>query len=418
MKRKIISHSILIAFLGLGLTYCDSADFGSNGVSGSKSKKGDKKGDDDQDDTDDKGSGPGEDPTDGPNPTDKVDDDTDDGNAGEIFDDGDGNRREIFAYGKDAKAPVVDYLFVIDNSPSMGDNVAQLQAGFASLTGDSFPKKSRIAIMNTMPAKPGDLSQNYNGDAQQKLAAANAEPGFLGLVDKARIAAYLAAGGNAKAYTKPGCEKAWFAPDDKDSSGARCFESHTPISTKGGPCEAGLVSFSQFVEKSGKTRIFRKGGLANVVFVSDTHDPGCGGKGKSDLDAARPSFDALKKKVEENSSGLASFKAHAIAPAGACQGSEGNPVSGTTYYAAAEAAKGQKLDLCVSKDFKGVLEKIVADTTAERAVFNLSKDVKDVTSVKVDGEKVEDFKVIDGDTIEIQGLDPEKSVKIEITYSY
>src|SRR6185312_11926258 len=94
--------------------------------------------------------------------------------------------------------------------------------------------------------------------------------------------------------------------------------------------------------------LFRTGAAANVVFVSDTHDPGVPGDSPwfDALDGLRPSFDALAERAYA-AQALASFRVHAIAPREDCTAEDWS-AAGPTYFDAARAGGGRILDLCTA----------------------------------------------------------------------
>jgi hypothetical protein len=421
----------LTTWLGAGLLVaasfgCDSTEFGAASPGGSKSH--DDEGDDDDDDDDattDQGSTGTS--TDGDivaggegQATVPILNTDGAGSAGVIFGSADGKvRREQFTFGADQVPPIVDYLFVIDNSPSMNNNVTQLQAGFRTLTADKFPAKAKVAITSTVAAEPGDLTTPINGDAQESVAAGRAEPGFIRLVSQATIQEYKASDAKpaAKApFAAAGCANAWFSPEEVDAGGVRCFDAHTPISLKGGPCEAGIVSYRQLLQKMAGARLFRKAALVQVVFVSDTHDPGCDGGREGKLSPERRSFAELKAETEAVNVDLAGVRFHAIAPSKTCAVTESKIYRGLTYYDVATASGGKTLDICQTQDFSGILADIVATSTPTTAIFQLSKPAAAILWVKVGGAATNDYTFRSGDIVEIPSLTSDQASQVEIAY--
>lgn len=183
-----------------------------------------------------------------------------------------------------ATDPVVDYLFVVDNSVSMGKIIQQLKDGFRAISErGEFPENSRVGIMSTaVPESSGGKNV-----------------GFLTTVTKSSIAQFR--GANQVAQF-PGCEDenglGWFDPQEKDAAGNYCLESAVNFNLKGLGIEAGISSFKGFIENNknypGGKPAFREGAAVNIIFVSDTHGPGVNNGG-------------AVRKVEENTK-LADFE--------------------------------------------------------------------------------------------------------------
>lgn len=95
----------------------------------------------------------------------------------------------------------------------------------------------------------------------------------------------------AAAYVEPLCADEWFKPEDVNSNKKRCLSValQNPFHAVG--CEAGMTALGQLIEKRGQ--VFRKGAFAQIVFVSDAQDPGCG---NADLQKIRPKPEDLRKR--------------------------------------------------------------------------------------------------------------------------
>ena len=361
------------------------------------------------DDVDGKDNGP-KDPKDGDG-FDKVN--TDDGNAKTVFEDSDaGVRKEEFGYGGSYSQPKVDYLFIMDNSCSMGQIIAKTAAGFNSLVsgnGDVFPDDSKIAVMNTMPAKENDFSQTF----VNSYGGAKFEPGFMALVSEDRIEDYRnAVPGKVNKWKMDGCSE-WFDPDEKNGDGDSCLTAHTQQTYHCTGAEAGGTALFQFMAKQGNDSTFRDGAIVNIIFVSDTHDPG---NGNATLANIRPTSAELTDAIKENNK-VAGVKFHAIAPESKCTG-EG--MHGLYYYGLVDDTDGVKADPCKNNDYSGPIESIVdSSDEIEDPVFVLSKESKKIVSVYVDGKETEDYKIDDdGQTVIVDGLAEDEKVEITIVYRY
>ncbi|MDP2306329.1 MAG: hypothetical protein Q8P18_09910 [Pseudomonadota bacterium] len=280
-------------------------------------------------------------------------------------------RVEAFGVGP-APAPVADFLFVIDDSVSMKEVMGPFSAGIASLLQRGvFPSGSRLAVLNTTPGDPVELSMPHpvvppKGD--DDLA-----PGFLALVDGARIAAYRAVAPKryARRYVLDGCD-AWFAPGAQNAQGLPCLLAHTQIPLLPARAEAGLVALRQWLEASDAPH-FRAGASVNVVYISDTHDPGLSperiaelGPDGQGLVAARPDFATLRALVSEP---VAAFRVHAIAPATHCSDERW---AEPTYFDVVAEGGGVAADICVTRDYAPVIGAIAqAGSVRQEPVLRL-----------------------------------------------
>ncbi len=314
------------------------------------------------------------------------------GSALEAFE-ADGNRLETFTLGGDASSPLADYLFVVDGSVSMSTVLGRFEEGVRTLAdADVFPDRARIAVMNTTPADPENLRKPHpvvGGKKQARRA-----PGFLGLVDAKGLQRYVKRYPRlAEQMPEPGCA-AWFAPGDVNANGVPCLIAHAQIDLQPVVAEAGLTAFKQLVE-SHDGPLFRAGANVNVVFISDTHDPGVPSRrnsGKVDrldriiggqqLAAARPTFAELEALVLSRQP-LASFRVHAIAPESEC--AERWMEFGPSYFDASTAAGGQQLDVCTALDYAPFLRSTITTGSVPHApVLALGKRASRVDSVTID----------------------------------
>ncbi len=306
-------------------------------------------------------------------------------------------REEVFALGPTA-VPVADFLFVVDDSISMRNVVTELRRGMVSMRvkRDRFPANTRIAVMHTTPADPADRTMPHLSAWNDEHA--HQEPGFLGLVDGERIATYQAAtSGRRRRWRGPGCT-AWFAPDDRAANGWLCLATHlTRPRLRGGGdglgrAEAGLVALRQWLEDTEGTPRFRAGAAVNVVFVSDTHDPGLGARARerrpdwaAELDAERPDFAELVGLVDDP---VASFRVHAIAPA---PGSDcGEDFLAPTYFDVVREAGGETADICTADDYAELVGRIAqSGSRRQRPVLRLGYPAAGIRSVRMDGVPVD-----------------------------
>lgn len=329
-------------------------------------------------------------------------------------------REDVFAAGGGASSPVADYLFVVDHSVSMDKVLGNVQQGMLSLAADGvFPTKARIAVMTTLPADP----TTPVGEAPRPHAAATPtpglafDPGFLGLVSEDRIQAYVdhASPEIAERFPMRGCD-AWFDPAARNDAGQPCLLAHTQIGSTGVGVEAGLIAFRQLVERA-EAPLFRPGAAVNVVFVSDTHDPGIplDAPGAEGLRELRPDVALLRELVMANSL-VSSFRVHAIAPARACVERWSD---GPTYREAARAGDGVFLDVCTATDYRPLIEEIARKgAVVQQPVFPLGRSAAEVESVAVDGSPVGFSVSEDGGVVVLDQALPRRRARVHVRYVY
>ena len=202
----------------------------------------------------------------------------------------------------------VDYLFVIDNSASMANIIDKVKSGLTQIGSEGkFPLNSRVGFITTatdahdrrvnhintaglnyltevkcreiyedLTISQQEIDQMNNGvDGLEKdkieqmieRYCPSVLLGYSNLIDREAIS--QSARVNKEDF--PGCD-AWFAPTDKDVNEKSCIESVSNIEISGISVEAGITALDTFIEKSEDK--FREKALVNVIFVSDTHDPG------------------------------------------------------------------------------------------------------------------------------------------------
>ena len=337
----------------------------------------------------------------------------DDSNATTIYEDKkSGVRREIFNFGTTAKAPLVDFVFVIDNSVSMNSILTNTAKGFDSLANDDvWPERSLVAVMSTMTGDTTNFTKTHKDIS--RYASIDSEPGFLDFVNKAAIDKFKAASTNvlAKKWDIDGCGDKWFKPNAKNANGDSCFKAHTQSSNHGVGCEQGISAVAQLFEKNKGKALFRKGALLNFIFVSDTHDPGCG---NSTLTA--PTLATLKSKIESDNV-LAGIKFHALAPEKKCTAED---IFSKSYFTLTDATKGVKQDPCNLTDYSSFIKQMVTEAVKqEDGIFVTSKAPLKIVRVTLDGKEIDNYEFDkERNTISIPDLDPSKEHKIEVTYQF
>ncbi len=330
-------------------------------------------------------------------------------------------REELFDLNPEMRTSVVDFLFVVDNSTSMGRIRDLVRSGLVSLYDDDpFPADARIAVMSTIPANPSDLSQLHprvNNQGAQEL-----EPGFLRLVDAQGIARFRRAAPDLGAsFRFDGCEDAWFEPWEENDEGVPCLVAHTQISGTPVRVEAGLSALQQFLQKQAGESTFRDGAAVHVIFVSDTHSPGLsGGLGrlqKTGLEVDPITYGDLQQLVDADNA-VSSFKVHAIAPATECV--EEWAHLGPRYFDVAEASGGATLDICTAEDYAPFIRSLVERSgVIDTPILSLGRPTEAVHQVLLDGQSVAFDIIGDGTAVRVKGFERAAADrKLTVRYRY
>lgn len=323
-----------------------------------------------------------------------------------------GKNSANFKYGP--KSTPNDVLFIFDDSSSMGNDLAKVKAGFEKLAGTDWFGDSRIAVMTTLPGDPSNLS-NVHPDVD-KYSGIQFEPGFLSFVSSAAFDVYRTNGGKIGAYPQPLCAEEWFAPGAVNSNGQRCLSVALQNPHHGVGCEAGMTALSQIHDKKGK--IFRDGSFAQVVFVSDAQDPGCG---SSALQNGRPSGEALRNKVIEKNkiSGLKFHGVLAVEGGQLTDETQNGKTFGYPYNQLVKSTNGLLIDITASTDYSD-FAKSLAKSALPEPVFPLPQKASKINGVKVAGQLIAPERVqlsADGLSVRIDGLDPKSDVEIVIGFT-
>lgn len=336
------------------------------------------------------------------------------GSADEVFDDLQNRRRERFSFGDDTRSPLVDYLFVLDNSCSVDPLGAKLSSGFLSLVGsERLPQRSKLAVMSTMIADDNNLYTT--GLGINRYNGIDAEPGFLDFVNRDAIANYRGLDTDYRdEWMLAGCEQSWFAPGDRAPEGHYCLEAATQSSNSCLGAEAGIQAFEQLLLKKQleNTSSFREGAVVNVIFVSDTHDPG------TDIDSLKESIPAYEELYDLafSSNVMGGLRFHSLAPSSPCT-TEG--LHDLSYYKLSDASGGLKTDPCNLTDYQDFLADMVEVSASPiEPRFTLSRLPNQIEAVFVNDTEIKEYEWVGPKTISIPNLDPEQIASIEVIYSY
>ena len=321
--------------------------------------------------------------------------------------------------------PQIYYLFVIDNSSSMGKILEKVQEGFVALSknSDAFAPNALIGVMSTMigqlEAEGGKLSKlsKYSKEVykHQKL-----EPGFLKLVDKASVDTW-----KSKEIPKDitdqfplqACKQGWFGPSAVNDQGESCFLAASQISKISVGAEAGITSFRQFLQKN--PGIFKADSNVNVIFVSDTHDPGISKIAKEHPEYLTDivKYDPLLELAQKENQ-IASLKFHAIAPQEKCA----ETILAPTYFDLVDnqPASGIKSDVCTLTDYVGQIRAMASAGAKSSHLVALEQPVAELENVSLEGAVWDGAHTLDEEnhTILIDGIEPIPGKLISITVEY
>lgn len=314
---------------------------------------------------------------------------------------------------------VVDYLFVLDNSCSSGPLMEAVRQGFSALVNlvGVLPEDTKIATMATLHAQFDDLTKK--GIGLKGYDGIENEPGFLDFYHKQARDDFIKLFPNSvQKYPLVGCENKWFTPTETDENEDLCIRAAFQSQNSCTGTEAGILAFQQLLEKNKGKSIFRESAIANVIFVSDTHDPGINVRNKTGkaIIEKHLSFTDLKKKVLEDNK-LLGFKVHAIAPVNGkkCTSESYNDGS---YNKLVEASQGKSVGCSQNIDYVEFMQDMVTESkVADIARYILKYQAVKILSIKVDGVAIEDYN-FDKKTnaVLIPNIKPGANVKVDIHY--
>jgi hypothetical protein len=324
-------------------------------------------------------------------------------------------REETHRFGSDAPT-LTDVLFVVDGSTSMRRLVESVRRGMAELSEEGvFPANTQIAVTNMTPPSGTDSDEVLRTVKRRQMM--RLEPGFAGLVDADRLADARETLGQIDEVfhdrlAAEGCS-AWFEPTERGPDGVPCLVAHTQILEAASGVEAGLTSLGMFALTT--PDLFREGAAVNIVFVSDTHDPGLppDHENYAGMMSVRPDPARLAAAIVERFP-VASVRMHAIAPAEPCTFESFNdPI----YFEAAQVTGGATLDICGAgpADYVELIRSIAIEgSRPTRAVLALGADADEVESVTVGGRPV-GFRS-QGRAVFLYGALPDRAESVKVRY--
>ncbi len=286
-----------------------------------------------------------------------------------------------FRFGGGNTPENIHYLLVIDNSSSMTEIIQRVRSGLSAvIASKGFPVGSVMGVMNTVPGDPDRDFSVWHKHAVS-YEDSHLEPGFLSLVNADSIRLFRQSNGpeDRKArWALDGCS-AWFSPLD-----ANCMNAHTQNTLHGTLIEAGVHALAHAMQKAGNEDFFNPGANVNVVFISDTHDPGAS---SPTLEGTHPSTQALVALMEQNSK-IASVRFHALVPIEQQCNSE--LLWGKKYLEYVSGTNGVSAHMCDLEDYTSFFAAMVdsSENLAE-AVFTIPATTLTVSEVSINGQKLE-----------------------------
>ncbi|MEI6834799.1 MAG: hypothetical protein WCL28_12490 [bacterium] len=330
-----------------------------------------------------------------------------------------------FRYGKQAAPLVADYLFVMDNSVSMKDDLDRVAAGLSAISRDKFPAATQIGVMTTMAAADplaANLIAHKDINRAGYGSCINKEPGFLSLVTKASVQSFKSCAtvpdNYANKYSEPVCDTGWFKPFDVNSNGKRCFTAAFQNPRHAVVCEPGLLALEQIIKRHQQQgqSLFRDNAAVNIVFISD-EQAGCAAPetrgNRSDPAGALARIEAAIK----INSRVASVKVHGITPSTTAT-VDIIPLNVLPYKLVIDKSLGKWFNIALgSNNYSSVMEQIIstpADITS--ADFFLPARASAIAGVEVNGVATMNYQFDGTSKVSITGLDPQKVVDIVIKY--
>lgn len=330
-----------------------------------------------------------------------------------------------FRFGKQAAPLVADFLFVMDNSVSMKDDIDRVANGLSAISKDKFPAETQIGVMTTMAAaNPLAASLTAHADIVRTGygSCIDKEPGFLSLVTKASVQTFKSCQGvpatYANKYSEPVCDSGWFKPFDLNSNGKRCFQAALQNPLHGVGCEPGLLALEQVIKRyqqQGKA-FFRDNAAVNVIFVSD-EQAGCGSaETRGNRSDPAGTLTRIESAIKTNSK-VSSVKVHGITPSATV--ADIMPSNVLPYKLVIDKSLGKWFNISLgSNDYSSIMEQIIlspADLTA--ADFFLPIKANAIVGVEVNGVATMNYAFDGTSKVSIKGLDPQKVVDIAIRYN-
>lgn len=321
-------------------------------------------------------------------------------------------RTENFTAKTQERITQTDILFVIDESISMGSILQDIRAGFASLSAATYPADTRLAVTNMLPASYTDplaFVADYTRPFLDRQGIFGQQPGFIRLVNGASIDAFLTVSPtSATNFPLRGCAETWFVPTAINTDGQPCLLAATQTALLGTGVEAGIVALDQLVRRQ-PGPLFRAGSLVNVIFISDTHDPGGEYYGRPGALPALMSYAQLQQNILSRNPGLRGLKLNGFVPLPpadhpALQGVKvvgqlpptlndskisGEELHDFSYLPYIAASGGVGLHP-VYNDWSSVLPLIIEESRVLRSpTLTLSRRAQRVTRVLVNGSEID-----------------------------
>ncbi|SMF41062.1 hypothetical protein [Pseudobacteriovorax antillogorgiicola] len=306
----------------------------------------------------------------------------------------------------------VDYLIVFDTSSSMKRILERVSYSLEKVLQENpFPLDSRMAVLHTLAATKTPRSREpdprINGINRYKLRF---DPGFLRLVSQTSVERYIEVFPQARGSYREELCSSWFHPMEKIQDSfcmTRALQANfSPIGI-----EAGMKAFSQLMRLQDGP-LFRKHAVVNVIFISDTHEPG------RKVDWAYTGYSSIRSIVYSNSPSISGIKFHGLVPwEERCTGEN---LYGESYQNWISPSGGTKHDICdfnYQDFFRNMADNSVSMSSRR---IQLNYLPQSIIEVKVNGKALAEIPdTVDGgwEARDLIGkLDPQKKYSIQVVY--
>jgi len=307
-------------------------------------------------------------------------------------------------------AAPIDYLIILDNSISMDPIIGRIRDGLLNAADqDTFPSDSLIAVMTTMHGDPTNFSTT--GLGVNRYEGIDFEPGFLNFVEESAVRNYRQAAPQfADRWTLDACANPWFQPKQRNSQATPCLVAALQTSASRVGAEAGALAFKHLLQKHSGQRLFRDQAMVNVIFVSDTHDPG---RPDPILLELTPKFAELNQLIRIDNP-INRLKFHALAPDQPCTSEQ---VYDRAYYQLADASGGIKHDPCNSEDYSNFVASMINSSRELIPAFRMEPPAAAILGIRLDGRLFSSYQLAeDGSLIYLDISLEEKPELVEVIY--
>ena len=304
-------------------------------------------------------------------------------------------RTETFELIPNDQERKIDYLVVFDNSISMRKIRARIGNSLEGvLEAAPFSKNARMAAMTTLFGDPNfDYKKVHPKIPQsEKLRF---EPGFLQLVSAESVNRYLTVNPDQRKYYKQKLCGPWFHPTEKTGSGF-CLMAALQNKLPRVKYEAGMRALSQFITVQ-KQPVFRDHAIVNIIFISDTHEPGAKNPGWNYIP-----YSTIRAQILANSPSILGVRFHGLVPVRKRCTEEG--LFQESYQSWITPSGGSIQHVC-TKDYVRFFRNMALNSKSlQTRRIQLKFKPKSIVAIQVNGETIRRYPALTGGGWEIQDL--------------